>query len=147
MGVAGRQGTGRMAKVKSSAVFLTYRDCQPVGNELKKLDWDGLVDEVFREEVDQFYIENGVQALHIRQNTNSWAKIQSNVSSSSSEIFAIKSLPSSSSTSLSLANSSNKDSKCGWSKGSSKAKETKMDGAKSYQENYWSAENRVKHKL
>merc|ERR1711872_1201153 len=106
MGVAGRQWTGRMAKTKSSAVFLTYRDCQPVGNELKKLDWDGLVDEVFREEVDQFYIENGVQALHIRQNTNSWARIQPTVSSSSSESVSLRSMPSFSMTSLSLANSS-----------------------------------------
>merc|ERR1712189_91469 len=120
MGVAGRQWTGRMAKVKSSAVFLTYRDCQPVGSELKKLDWDGLVDEVFREEVDQFYIENGVQALHIRQNKSSWPKIQPNSSSSSSESVSLRSMPSFSTTSLSADHSSNKSTVHGWSKDSNK---------------------------
>ena len=55
-----------MEKGKSSAVYLTQRDRGHVGKELKKVDWDGLVDDVFKEEVDHFIIESGVQTLNIR---------------------------------------------------------------------------------
>ena len=48
-----------MEKGKSSAVYLTQRDRGHVGKELKKVDWDGLVDDVFKEEVDHFIIESG----------------------------------------------------------------------------------------
>ena len=61
-----------MEKAKTSAVYLTQRDRGHVGKELKKVDWDGLVDDVFEEEVDHFIIESGVQSLNIRQKTNSW---------------------------------------------------------------------------
>merc|ERR1711872_546755 len=61
-----------MEKGKTSAVFLTHRDSGHVGQELKKVNWDNLVDDVFKEEVDQFFIESGVHSLHIRQRTNTW---------------------------------------------------------------------------
>jgi len=61
-----------MEKGKTSAVFLTQRDSGHVGQELQKVNWDNLVDDVFKEEVDQFFIESGVHSLHIRQRTNNW---------------------------------------------------------------------------
>merc|ERR1711915_1166717 len=101
-----------MEKRKSCAVILTHRNSEPVGKELKKLDWDGLVDEVFKEEVDQFCIESGVQALHIQQNTNSWAVIPKSTSSSASRLFPTNAKLLESSTSRST--SANKDDKkCG----------------------------------
>ena len=60
-----------MERGKGSTVYLTQRDSGHVGKELKKVDWDGLVDDVFKEEVDHFIIESGVQTLNIRQKTNS----------------------------------------------------------------------------
>jgi len=53
-------------------VFLTQRDSGHVGQELQKVNWDNLVDDVFKEEVDQFFIESGVHSLQIRQRTNNW---------------------------------------------------------------------------
>ena len=62
-------------------------------------DWNNLVDDVLKEEVDQFFIESGVQGLHIRKRTNSWCVSQpttlsehgwaspSNTSSCSSNTF------------------------------------------------------------
>ena len=47
-----------------------------VGKELKKDDWDGLVDDLFKKEIDHFIIESGVQSLNIRQNSNSWCANQ-----------------------------------------------------------------------
>merc|ERR1711872_822473 len=55
-----------MEKGKTSAVFLTHRDSGHVGQELQTVNWDNLVDDVFKEEVDQFFIESGVHLLHIR---------------------------------------------------------------------------------
>ena len=57
-----------MEKSKSSAVFLTQRDEEFVGQTLKRLDWDKLVDEVFQQEVDQFFIESGIQSLYNGEN-------------------------------------------------------------------------------
>ena len=88
-----------MEKGKTSVVYLVQRDSGHAGRELKKVDWDDLVDDVFKEEVDQFFIESGVQLLHIRQRTNSWCVSQpttlsehgwtspSNTSSCSSNTF------------------------------------------------------------
>jgi hypothetical protein len=61
-----------MEKGKGSAVYLTQRDRGYVGKELKKVDWDGLVDDVFKEKVDHFIIESGVQSLNIRQRIYHW---------------------------------------------------------------------------
>ena len=55
---------------KSTAVFLELRDS--ITN--KRFNWDGLVDDVFKEEVDQLVIEDGVRNLHIRQKQNSMNK-------------------------------------------------------------------------
>ena len=71
-----------MEKTKTSAVYLTQRDRRHVGKELKKVDWDCLVDDVFEEEVDHFIIESGVQSLNIRQKTNSWFVNQPSTSNS-----------------------------------------------------------------
>ena len=60
-----------MENGKCNAVYLTQRDRGHVGKELKKVDWDGLVDDVFKEEVDHFIIESGVQYLNIGQRTKS----------------------------------------------------------------------------
>lgn len=59
-----------MEKGKTSAVYLTQRDRGHVGKELKKVDWDGLVDDVFKKEVEHFIIESGVQSLDIRPINN-----------------------------------------------------------------------------
>ena len=59
------QSVVEMEKGKGSAVYLTQRDRGHVGKELKRVDWDGLVDDVFKEEVDHFIIESGVQSLNI----------------------------------------------------------------------------------
>jgi hypothetical protein len=59
-----------MEKGKTSAVYLTQRDRGHVGKELKRVDWDGLVEDVFKEEVDHFIIETGVQTLSIRPINN-----------------------------------------------------------------------------
>jgi hypothetical protein len=69
-----------MEKGKGSVVYLAQRDSGHVGKELKKVDWDGLVEDVFKEEVDHFIIESGVQSLNIRQNTNSWCVNQPSTS-------------------------------------------------------------------
>ena len=71
-----------MEKGKGSVVYLTQRDRGHVGKELKKVDWDGLVEDVFKEEVDHFIIESGVQTLNIRQKTNSWCVNQPSTSNS-----------------------------------------------------------------
>ena len=101
-----------MEKRKSCAVFLTHRNNEPVGKELKKLDWDGLVDEVFKEEVDQFYIESGVQSLHIRQNINAWAVTPTSTSRSVSGVFSTTSNSSRRCSSPSWS-SSNTNKSCG----------------------------------
>ena len=56
-----------MDKGKTIAVFLTHRESGNVGKEIKNVDWDDLVDDVFKEEVDQFFIESGVHSLQLRQ--------------------------------------------------------------------------------
>ena len=70
-----------MDKGKSIAVFLTHRESGNVGKEIKNVDWDDLVDDVFKEEVDQFFIESGVHSLHIRQRTNNCCISQPTTSS------------------------------------------------------------------
>ena len=55
------------------AVFLKTRD---------RVIWDGLVDEVFKDELDQFMIESGVQGLCIRQKSDIWNRSQSSSSTS-----------------------------------------------------------------
>ena len=50
-----------------SDVYLMPRD---------SFNWDGLEDEVFKEEVDQFVIESGVQGLCIRQKSDIWSRSQ-----------------------------------------------------------------------
>jgi hypothetical protein len=59
----------------SIAVYLTPRDRGHVGKELKKVDWDVLVEDVFKEEVTR-----RVQSLNIRQKTNSWCVNQPSAS-------------------------------------------------------------------
>ena len=56
-----------MEKGRAIAVYLTPRDSVAV----KNVDWDCLVDDVFKEEVDQFVIETGMQSLNIENHTNS----------------------------------------------------------------------------
>ena len=70
-----------MEKGKTSAVFLTQRDSGHVGQELQKVNWDNLVDDVFKEEVDQFFIESGVNSLQIRQIMGSNLSIKTTLSS------------------------------------------------------------------
>ena len=70
-----------MEKGKSIAVFLTHRESGNEGKEIKNVDWDDLVDDVFKEEVDQFFIESGVHSLHIRQMTSNWCISQPTTSS------------------------------------------------------------------
>ena len=70
-----------MEKGKSIAVFLAQRNSGHVGKEIKNVDWDDLVDGVFKEEVDQFFIESGVHSLHIRQRTNNCCISQPTTSS------------------------------------------------------------------
>ena len=43
---------------------------------VKKVDWDGLIDDVFKEEVDQFLNESGVQSLNIKEQNNNWCRRQ-----------------------------------------------------------------------
>merc|ERR1719318_1613471 len=61
-----------MEKCRVSAVYLLPRDSGPG----EKVNWDGLVDEVFKEEVDQFVIESGVDGLWIRQKSEIWSRSQ-----------------------------------------------------------------------
>ena len=55
-------------EMEKGRVYLTPRDS--VGKE--RVDWDGLVNDVFKQEVDQFYIECGVQSLYIQQQSQGW---------------------------------------------------------------------------
>ena len=50
-------------EMEKGRVYLTPRDS--VGKE--RVDWDGLVNDVFKQEVDHFYIECEVQSLYIQQ--------------------------------------------------------------------------------
>ena len=135
-----------MEKRKSCAVFLTHRDSEPVGKELKKLDWDGLVDEVFKEEVDQFCIESGVQALQIRQNTNSWAVSPLSTSSSASGLFSTKTKLLESSPSWSI--SSKKDDKKCVQQFQDTTAHWQEKRRKNRQENYWtSSTDKLKSQL
>ena len=58
---------------KCSAVYLMPRD---------SVNWDGLVDKVFKDELDQFMIESGVQGLCIRQKSDIWSRSQLSSSTS-----------------------------------------------------------------
>ena len=78
--------------MEKGRVYLTPRDS--VGK--KNVDWDGLVNDVFKQEVDQFYIECGVQSLYIQQQPQG---LDSNQQSSSN---AKESSSSSVSSSISL---------------------------------------------
>ena len=102
-----------MDGVSYSKVYLTPRDSVPVRREVKNVDWDGLVEEVFKEEVDQFFIESGVESLHIEHQTNTWCRKQPSnsasqrgTSSSSSSLYSLSpsfSSPSSMSSTPSLS--------------------------------------------
>jgi hypothetical protein len=63
---------------KCRVVYLMPRDSAPD----KKVNWDGLVDEVFKDEVDQFVIKSGVQGLYIRQKSDIRSRSQPSTSSS-----------------------------------------------------------------
>ena len=86
--------------MEKGRVYLTPRDS--VGKE--KVDWDGLVNDVFKQEVDQFFIECGVQSLYIQQQSKGW-DINQQSSSTAKESTWI-----SSSVSLSSSNHTWKDS-------------------------------------
>eukprot|EP00092_Neocalanus_flemingeri_P022623 GFUD01024536.1.p1 GENE.GFUD01024536.1~~GFUD01024536.1.p1 ORF type:complete len:149 (-),score=42.10 GFUD01024536.1:12-458(-) len=51
-------------------VYLTPRDSVAVRKEGKNVDWDGLVEEVFKEVVAQFLLESGIQDIKIEDQTN-----------------------------------------------------------------------------
>ena len=57
-----------MDNKRSTKVYLVPRE------EAVQVDWDGLVDKVFKEEVDHFLLESGMEALKIDQGVNSCYK-------------------------------------------------------------------------
>merc|ERR1719369_1351427 len=90
-----------MEKVSYSKVFLTPRDT----NTRKSVDWDGLVDQVFKEEVNHFIVETGIQTLKLKDQTNSWCGRQENIIGQSCS-SSPSSLPSSSSSFMTSLHSS-----------------------------------------
>ena len=55
--------------------FKAYRKmCLVPREKAEQVDWDGLVNEVFKEEVDHFLLESGMEALKIDQGVNSCYK-------------------------------------------------------------------------
>ena len=56
---------------RSSKVYLVPRE------KVVQVDWDGLVDKVFKEEVDQFFLKSEMQALQIDQGVNRYKSLSS----------------------------------------------------------------------